>query len=114
MASKETMTGVAYDGLFGGAEVEVLTRNVTVASGQKVKRGTLLSESSGKYSAVTAGGKAVAVAAEDIDAGATDTVGTAYITGYFNREKLIAASGDTVGAHEEELRGVGIFLTSMK
>ena len=106
MASKETMTGVAYDGLFGGAEVEVLTRNVTVASGQKVKRGTLLSESSGKYSAVAAGGKAVAVAA--------DTVGTAYITGYFNREKLIVAAGDTVGAHEEELRGVGIFLTSMK
>ena len=54
MANKETMTGVAYDGLFGGAEVEVLTRNVTVVSGQKVKRGTLLSESSGKYSAVAA------------------------------------------------------------
>jgi hypothetical protein len=105
MAIKETMAGVAYDGLFGGAEVEVLTRNVMLASGQNVKRGTLLG---------VTGGKAVAVAAEDINATSADTAGTAYITGYFNREKLIAASGDTVTAHEEELRDAGIFLTSMK
>jgi len=114
MANKETMTGVAYDGLFGGAEVEVLTRNVTIASGQNVKRGTLLGATGGKYTIAAKGGKAVAVAAEDINATSADTAGTAYITGYFNREKLIAASGDTVTAHEEELRDAGIFLTSMK
>lgn len=114
MAIKETMAGVAYDGLFGGAEVEVLTRNVTIASGQNVKRGTLLGVTAGKYAVAAKGGKAVAVAAEDINATSADTAGTAYITGYFNREKLIAASGDTVTAHEEELRDAGIFLTSMK
>ena len=114
MAIKETIAGVAYDGLFGGAEVEVLTRNVTIASGQNVKRGTLLGVTAGKYAIAAKGGKAVAVAAEDINATSADTAGTAYITGYFNREKLIAASGDTVTAHEEELRDAGIFLTSMK
>lgn len=114
MAIKETMAGVAYDGLFGGAEVEVLTRNVTFASGQNVKRGTLLGVTAGKYAIVAKGSKAVAIAAEDINAASADTVGTAYITGYFNRERLIAASGDTVSAHEEELRDAGIFLTSMK
>lgn len=114
MAVKETLAGVTYDGLFGGAEVEVLTRNVTLASGQNVKRGTLLGVTAGKYATVAKGSKAVAIAAEDIDATSADTVGTAYITGYFNREKLIAASGDTVTAHEEELRDAGIFLTSVK
>lgn len=114
MAVRETLTGVKYDELFGGVEVEVFTRNVTIASGQNVKRGTLLGITSGKYTIAAKGGKAVAVAAEDINAVSADTVGTAYITGYFNREKLIAASGDTVAAHEEELRDAGIFLTSLK
>lgn len=114
MAFKETMQGVTYDELFGGTEVTPLTRNVTIAQGQSVKRGTLLSETSGKYSAAAKGKKAVAVAAEDVTAAGADTVGTAYITGYFNREKLIAASDDTVTAHEEELRDVGIILTSLK
>ena len=114
MAIKETMAGVAYDELFGGAEVEVLTRNVMLASGQNVKRGTLLGVTAGKYAIAAKGGKAVAVAAEDINPTSADTAGTAYITGYFNREKRIAASGDTVTAHEEELRDAGIFLTSMK
>lgn len=114
MVIKETATGIAYDGLFGGAEVEVLTRNVTIASGQNVKRGTLLGVTAGKYAIAAKGGKAVAIAAEDINAASADIVGTAYITGYFNREKLIAASGDTVTAHEEELRDAGIFLTSVK
>ena len=114
MVIKETATGIAYDGLFGGAEVEVLTRNVTIASGQNVKRGTLLGVTAGKYAIAAKGGKAVAIAAEDINAAIADIVGTACITGYFNREKLIAASGDSVTAHEEELRDAGIFLTSVK
>ena len=39
---------------------------------------------------------------------------TAYITGRFHREKVIAAEGDTVDAHEEELRGKGILFAALK
>ena len=115
MANIETMAGVSYDELFAGTEVAVLTKNVTVASGGNIKRGTILSVNNAGKAEVTAAGKtALYVAAEDVDASAADTVGTVYTAGYFNREKLIVASGDTVDAHEEELRSVGIRLSSLK
>ena len=115
MANFETMAGVSYDELFAGTEVAVLTKNVTVASGGNIKRGTILSVNASGKAEVTASGKtALYVAAEDVDASAADTVGTVYTAGYFNREKLIVAAGDTVDAHEEELRSVGIRLSSLK
>lgn len=114
MAIKEKAAGVAYDGLVAGAELAILTNNVTIASGQNIKRGALLSVNAGKYAQTAKSGKAVAVAAEDVDASGGDTVCMVYVSGYFNREKLIAASGDTVTAHEEELRDVGILLSSLK
>ncbi len=115
MANFETMAGVSYDGLFAGTEIPVLTKNVTVASGGNIKRGTILSlNNAGKAEATGSGKTALYVAAEDVDASAADTVGTVYTAGYFNREKLIVAAGDTVEAHEEELRAAGIMLSSLK
>ena len=121
MASIETLAGVTFDGLFAGPEKEVFTKNVTVKSGENVKRGALLSlDANGKAIATPAAsgddpaGVAVFVAAEDINAATADKVGTVFTSGYFNREALIAATGDTVGAHEEELRSVGIYLSSEK
>lgn len=121
MASFETMSGVSFDGLFAGPEKSVLTKNVTVKSGENVKRGALLSlDANGKAIATPAAsgddpaGVAVFVAAEDIDASTADKVGTVFTSGYFNREALIAVTGDTVNAHEEELRSVGIYLSSEK
>ncbi len=115
MAKFETMAGVSYDGLFAGPEIPVMTKNVTVASGGNIKRGQLLSlNASGKAEATASGTTALYVAAEDVNASAADTVGTVYTSGYFNRESLIVASGDTVDAHEEELRSVGIRLSSLK
>lgn len=136
MANLETVTGVVYDELFAGPEKEVMTKNVTFKSGTKVKRGALLSidAGTGKVIATPAAiaaveadvennieaqdavpaGVAVYIAKEDVDASAADAVGTVYTSGYFNREKLIATTGDTVNGHEEELRDVGIMLSSLK
>ena len=52
------------------------------------------------------------ILANDVDDKAT--VATVYITGRFHREKVIAAEGDTVDAHEEELRGKGILFAALK
>ena len=117
MAYHETIAGVTYDELFAGPEVAVMTKNVTFKTGTKVERGALLSidATTGKIIATPAtNGVAVFVAKEAVDATAADKVGTVYTKGYFNREKLIAADGDTVTAHEEDLRGVGILLSSLK
>ena len=48
MASVEIMAGVKYDELFAGPEVEVLTKNVTFASGNTIVRGQLISVANGK------------------------------------------------------------------
>lgn len=114
MAYVASETGTAYKHLLGGPEVETLTKNVTLASGQTVKAGTLLSVATGKYSATAKAGEAVAIASENYDASAADTVVTVYIRGRFNRDAIIVADGDTVEAHEEELRKVGIYLTAEK
>lgn len=116
MAYAETTKGVTYDELLGGPEVHVLTKNVTLAKGAAHKRGELLTidSTAGTYSLTAKGKVASVVLAEDVDATSADTVAPAFISGRFNREKLIVADGDTVDAHEEELRGVDIYLTSIK
>lgn len=110
----ETLTGVTYDNLMGGPEVTALTKNISIAAA--VKRGQLLSKSdSGNDYIATATGKTAAfVAAEDVDYTDTAIVATVYARGLFNREAIFVTDGDTVAAHEEELRDVGIYLTSIK
>ena len=85
------MNGTHYDELIGGTAVPVLTKNVTLKGvTASYKRGTLLALVGGKY--------------EIVD-----------ISGQFNREKLIVAqTSDNATAHEEELRAVNIYLTSVK
>lgn len=100
------------DHLLAGPEVTNLLKNVEITAGTAMKRGTLLSFADGKAAACDKGGVAAYVLAEDVDEAAT--VATAYSQGYFHREALIVAEGDTVDAHEEELRGVNIILTSVK
>lgn len=102
---------ITPDNLMAGPEVPVLTKNFTVTAGTALKRGTLLTVTAdGAASATAKEGVASAVVAHDIDA--TATVVTAYVTGRFNRAALICADGDTVAAHEEELRKVGIHLAA--
>ena len=130
MASLEKVTGVAYDELFAGPEIPVMTKNVTIKSGSTVVRGQLLSIDSGtgkviptpaaveadaenNIDAVPAG-VAVYIAKEAVDASTADKVATVYTSGYFNREKLVAVTDDTVSGHEAELRDVNIILSSLK
>lgn len=123
LASK--FDGVTYDELFGGTAVAVMTANVTIAAlsaAASYKRGTLLGvvTASGKYaivdSAATTGEKVASVVlAKDIEVGTADVVATVYTRGIFNREKLVVkAESDSASAHEQELRKVGIYLTSVK
>lgn len=121
-----TMDGVTYDELFGGTAVGALTANVTIAklsAAATYKRGTLLGvvTASGKYaivdSAATTGEKVASVVlARDLTVGVeNDVTATVYTRGIFNREKLIVKdAGDNATKHEEELRKVGIYLTSLK
>ena len=123
LASK--FDGVTYDELFGGTAVAAMTANVTIAAlsaAASYKRGTLLGvvTASGKYaivdSAATTGEKVASVVlAKDIEVGTDDVVATVYTRGIFNREKLVVkAESDSASAHEQELRKVGIYLTSVK
>lgn len=106
---------VSQDMLMGGAEVPALTKNITIASGQKaLKRGTLLSETDDKCAIVASGEEAKYVLATDAVEATTDTVSVAYVSGRFNVEAMTVAEGDTVIKHEDELRKVGIFLTHIK
>ena len=110
------MDGAHYDELIGGTAVTPLTANVTLtaAGAGVIRRGTLLAATSGKYSAVAKAGTAVAVLAADVLAEAAgDVAATVYVRGIFNREKLVVGDGDTVDAHEEELRKIGIYMTGL-
>ncbi|WP_276789928.1 head decoration protein [Veillonella magna] len=111
---RQTINGVQYDILLGGPETPVLTQNVMIASGENLKRGALMKKDTDKYSQVGTGDEAVAVLADDVDATSKDTMATVYIQGRFHREGLSVKSGDTVAAHEDELRKLGMYVTSIK
>ena len=115
------MNGTHYDELIVGTAVPVLTKNVTLKGvTASYKRGTLLALVNGKYEIVdstasTGAEKASAVLAHDTDLTGADVVVTVYISGQFNREKFIVAqTADNATAHEEVLRAVNFYLTSVK
>lgn len=120
MAIRETITGQTFDELMGGTSVPFLTANVTLLAGTNYKRGSVLGkiEASGKFTLVnktaTDGSQtADRVLAYDVDALAADAVGTTYISGTFNRTKLIVGENNTVDEHEAELRDKNIYLTAL-
>ena len=121
MSCHETIKdATSYDELLAGHEIPILTKNVTLQQGKVYRRGMLLTaKKDGGTDAIKAeqtvkDGAADYILRTDVDATNADAVGTVYLSGRFHREKLIAADGDTVNAHEEELRTKGIFLTSLK
>lgn len=109
-----------YDGLCGGHGK--MLKNIEIPSGQGIlKKGTVLGKvtSTSKYikclsTAVDGSQTAKAVLAYDVDATSSDVVATAIWKGTVNREKLIVSSPDTAETHEDNLRNVGILLTSQK
>lgn len=112
------------DQLIGGTAVAALTKNITLKgldAKKALKRGAVLAVSEGKYQIVDAASAtpalkvANAVLAEDVVAGTGDVVATVYISGIFNAEEMsVGAESDSVEAHEEELRAVGIYLTHLQ
>ncbi|PLU65371.1 hypothetical protein BMJ20_31525 [Sinorhizobium medicae] len=80
----------------------VITRNITIVSGQNLKRGAVLGNitTSDKYtlsaSAAADGSQTPAlVLATDCDASAGDVVAAAYASGAFDSTKLILGAGHT-------------------
>lgn len=112
------------DQLIGGTAVAALTKNITLkglSAEKALKRGAVLAVSEGKYQIVDAASAtpalkvANAVLAEDVIVGTSDVVATVYISGIFNAEEMsVGAGSDSVQAHEEELRAVGIYLTHLQ
>ena len=121
MAIRETMTGCSYDELIGSTGITLITKNVTIAKGATLKRGTVLGKNStsGLYSTVAKSSMtdgtqtADCILARDVDATAADTVATVYVSGVFNREKLIVGDGATAAQHEDERRDKNIYLTKL-
>lgn len=111
-----------YDKLIGGLEPAVFTANEVIASGAgKLSRGRVLGKltASGKFISVdsskTDGSeKPYVVLAADVDATSTDVVAPVYKAGMFNREALSFGGTDTAAKHEDALRDVNIYLTSVK
>lgn len=112
------------DQLIGGTAVAALTKNITLkglSAEKALKRGAVLAVSEGKYQIVDAASATPAlkvantVLAEDVVVGTGDVVATVYISGIFNAEEMsVGAESDSVQAHEEELRAVGIYLTHLQ
>ncbi|PLU60307.1 head decoration protein [Sinorhizobium medicae] len=87
------------------SDVPVITRNITIVSGQNLKRGAVLGNitTSDKYtlsaSAAADGSQTPAlVLATDCDASAGDVVAAAYASGAFDSTKLILGAGHTAAA----------------
>jgi hypothetical protein len=108
---------ITPDNLIAGSNMQLITRSVTLLSGQNVIRGTVLGivTASGKYvlsaSASTNGSQTPkAIAAEDSNASGGDKTLLVYIAGEFNENEITLGTGHTVSSIREGLRDNGIFL----
>ena len=103
--------------LIGGTAVAALTKNITLKgldAEKALKRGAVLAVSGGKYQIVDAASATPALKVANAVL-AEDVVATVYISGIFNAEEMsVGAESDSVQAHEEELRAVGIYLTHLQ
>lgn len=112
MGTLNESTEIKRSDIIGSSAVSIVTANVKVVAGTAMARGTLLTTTDGTAAATAKAGVADCILAEDVSA--TDTVATVYTKGMFIRDRLTAASDDTVAAHEAELRKAGIYLTAIK
>ncbi len=115
MADLRTSESTSYDALFAGLNrSEVKTFPVTVASGQNLKRGALITynTSTKKVSAVSSTSDEVfGIMAEDVDASAGDVDSVAFVTGDFNSEAIkVASSAGTVADFVYQARRVACFI----
>ena len=96
---------------------KLVTDTVTVLSGQVIQRGAVLGmiTASGKYvlalSASADGSQnPVAIAADTIDASASDALGAIYLAGEFNGSAMTLGTGITLAAAKAALRPLSIYV----
>lgn len=97
-------------------EFPYVTEQVTILSGQNIKRGALLGKitASGKHilSLAAAGDGSQTpdmILAEDVDATGGDKVSLAYKSGGFNTNRITFGTGHTAASVEAGLRDKGIY-----
>ena len=103
----------SHDALVAGNHHLLVGRVVTIASGQNLKRGSVIGAAAGEYklsaSAATDGSQTPdLVLAEDCDATTGDKTALAYERGDFNANALTLGTGHTVASIREGLRAKGI------
>lgn len=115
-----SFTSESYDPdrLIAG-DLKLITRDVTIISGQNLVRGTVLGKitASGKYnkslSTANDGSETpVAILADDVDASAGDKEGPIYEQGEFNDTEITLGASHTVASVRDGLRALGIHLKS--
>jgi hypothetical protein len=118
MAASFTSTTYSPDALVAGEE-QLLTRKITLVSGQNLVRGAVLGKitSGGKYTlsasaAVDGSQTPDAVLAEDTNATGGDVVTVAYFAGRFNEGKVVLGVGHTADSIREGLRSKDIHLVN--
>lgn len=116
--------GFASDGAYDPNDILVdseglLTREVTLVSGQNVVRGAVLGKitTGGKYTlSLSAAGDGsntpVAIAAQDVDATGGDKKIQVYLSGKFRPKKLTFGTAHTEASTFEALSRIGIKLVS--
>lgn len=104
------------DRLFAG-NFPVITKSITVISGENVTRGAVLGmiTSGGKYNlslsaAVDGSEVPAAILAEDVDASGGDKVAICYVTGEFNDAAVTLGASHTLASIGAGLADLGIHL----
>lgn len=116
MPASFSSTSLTPDRLIAGAQVGVITRKITLLSGQNLVRGAVLGKNgAAKYllslSAAGDGSQTPdLILAEDCDASGGDKEALAYEAGVFNVNALTIGTAHTAASIQEGLRAKGIHL----
>lgn len=108
----------AYDNIFAGNVMPVVTETGTVAENQTIAQYAIV-ELNASNQVITPAEvidptKAYAIAAEAVSTGAGETKSVVlYMTGEFNEDKIVIPEGKTVADYKPVLRKLGIFLKTI-
>lgn len=109
------------DNLFAGSEVPFLVKGLTIGSGKKLKRGTVIAiKTDDNLADIVDSSKSdglqnpYGILTDDIDTTELDPSETenisVYISGYFKSSALTVLEADDIADFELELRKLGIFI----
>ncbi len=105
-----------YDNLFAGVTMPAVTEEIVVAADQNLVKGAVFEKNANGEVAVPSGSpidptKAYGLMAETVVTGTGETKkSVAYITGEFNKSKIVIPDGEDIEAFKDALRAKSIFL----